>query len=257
MQSFLARFPLARPALGVFLLVLFAVPARPEPATDAPDLSVTDIVSKLAEMNAKRAAQLRSYRSTRRYTVEYRGFPSDKQARMTVDVSYEAPRKKLTIVSEEGSKLLLNRVLHKLVEGEQDADNEKNRMETALTERNYRFTLLGTETIHERRCYVLQVKPRRDHKFLYDGKIWVDAEEFAVTRIRARPAKNPSFWISSTSVEHDYAKQGEFWLPASNRSNTKVRLGGRALLAIDYGSYEFGSAQRIPAAEPVIDTSSH
>ena len=39
--------------------------------------------------------------------------------------------------------------------------------------------------------YVLNVIPRTDEKFLYRGKIWVDAKDFAVTRIEAEPAKEP------------------------------------------------------------------
>ncbi len=192
-------------------------------------------------MNAERAARLRSYRGTRLYSVEYHGFPGDRRASMVVSVNYEAPQKKFTIVSEEGSKLLLNRVLRKLVESEQDAD--QNRRDTALTEDNYRFQLLGTETVDGRLCYVLDVDPKRKDKFLYDGKIWVDAEEFAVTRIEAHPARNPSFWISRTSIEHRYEKHGQFWLPAANRSTTKVRLGGEAVLTIHYRDYRIGSAE--------------
>jgi hypothetical protein len=89
-----------------------------------------------------------------------------------------------------------------------------------------------------RPCYVLQVIPKRNQKLLYRGIIWVDASDFAVARIAAEPAKNPSFWISSTEIEHQYGKYGEFWLPAMNRSVTRVRLGGRAVLTINYGLYE-------------------
>ena len=67
---------------------------------------------------------------------------------------------------------------------------------------------------------------------------WVDAADFAVARIEAAPAKNLSFWISSTAIHHKYTKTGDFWLPAKNESDTEVRLGGRAVLTIDYGVYD-------------------
>jgi hypothetical protein len=59
--------------------------------------------------------------------------------------------------------------------------------------------------------------------------IWVDAPDFAVSHISARPAKNLSFWISSVEVEHRYAKHGDMWLPETNRSRLEDSLwwGGR------------------------------
>jgi negative regulator of sigma E activity len=234
---------LPRPALHRIWLVVVAVlwavvAAAAELPPNAVLPPVNDIVANLTTRNAQRAARLRGFRSTRVYTVDYNGFPSSKHASMTVEATYEAPQKKLVIVSQEGSKLLLNRVLRKLVQSEQEADSQKNRSETALNEENYDFTLLGTEAVGERNCYLLRVKPKRKNKYLYDGKIWVDAGEFAVVRIEASPAKNPSFWITGTSIEHQYAKTGDFWLPVLNRSTTKVRFGGRAVLAIDYGQYQ-------------------
>lgn len=225
--------------IAVLALLPLLVAASETPEAPVPRLSAGEIVTRLTAMNAQRAAHLRSYRGTRLYAVEYRGFPGDRRASMVVNVNYQAPQKTFTIVSEEGSKLLLKRVLRKLVESEQEAD--QNRRDTGLTESNYRFQLLGAETVDGRQCYVLDVDPKRKDKFLYDGKIWVDAEEFAVVRIEARPAKNPSFWISSTSIEHRYSKHGEFWLPATNRSTTKVRLGGEAVLTITYRDYEITS----------------
>ena len=110
--------------------------------------------------------------------------------------------------------------------------------QTALSPDNYTFTLLGEETLTGRRCYVVHAEPRSESKFLYRGKVWIDAEDHAVSQIEAEPAKNPSFWIKDTRVHHVYTRTGEFWLPASNRSETTLRFGGTALLTIDYGTYK-------------------
>lgn len=50
-------------------------------------------------------------------------------------------------------------------------------------------------------------------KFLYRGRVWVNAKDFAVCRIEAEPAKNPSIWIKRTDIRHAYLKVGDFWLP--------------------------------------------
>ncbi len=81
---------------------------------------------------------------------------------------------------------------------------------------------------------------------LFRGTIWVDAEDFAVMKVDAQPAQNPSFWIRNAEIHHSYAKVGEFWLPGSTRSETRVRLGGVATLTIEYAGYQVGSAN-LPA----------
>ena len=54
----------------------------------------------------------------------------------------------------------------------------------------------------DRPAYVLSVEPISPSKFLYKGKIWVDAAAFAVAKMEVQPAKNPSFWISRTLIHH-------------------------------------------------------
>jgi hypothetical protein len=53
-------------------------------------------------------------------------------------------------------------------------------------------------------------------KFLYRGKIWVDAKDLALTQIEGEPAKNLSFWIKKTDIAHKYTKVEDFRLPAEN-----------------------------------------
>jgi hypothetical protein len=73
----------------------------------------------------------------------------------------------------------------------------------------------------------------------------VDAEDFAVVRIEAAPAKNPSFWTKETKIEQVYGKVGNFWLPVSNRSSSEVRLGGHASFTIDYQDYRITAASAL------------
>jgi hypothetical protein len=135
-----------------------------------------------------------------------------------------------------GSKIICDKVLKRAVDSELEAS--KNSGATALTPANYKFHLAGTDSVGGRPAYVLDVEPVAASKFLYRGKIWVDAAEFALVMIDAEPAKNPSFWISRTRIRQTFAKSGNFWLPEMNRSESKVRIGGTAAFTIDYGRYE-------------------
>lgn len=197
------------------------------------------IITKLAEHNRQRADALKGYTSKRTYQLHYRGFPGSKDAEMVVEAHYRAPStKEFKIISESGSKVVINKVFHRLLTSEQEALNQDNQRETAMTTDNYDFKLEREEDENQRHYFVLHVEPKRKNKFLFRGLVWIDATDFAVARIEAQPAKNPSFWISKTEIQHRYVKIGEFWLPQQNISKTSVRLGGVATLTIDYGQYE-------------------
>ena len=228
-----------------FACMVLQFPATAQTETVRAPLSAEQVVQNLVRMNAKRALELRSYQGKRVYRLEYHGFPGARMAEMVVDMKYQAPgTKEFIIESETGSRLLIDRVLKKLLQSEKEALEADNLRRTALNEENYAFTLLGYEVTSDGSMYVLSVEPRRKDKFLYSGRIWVDAEDFAVVRIEAEPAKNPSFWTKNTKIEHRYIKVNDFWLPAHNHSLTLVRLGGRADLTIDYKDYQVTPARQ-------------
>jgi hypothetical protein len=212
-------------------------------SSTAPNLSADAIVQRLVAANARRAEALRGYRSNRVYNVDYHGFLGSHQARLQVQASYTAPDKKdFTVISQSGSKLLINRVLLKLLESEKEA--VQNRQNTELSPRNYDFTLLGTEHQPTGDLYMLSVKPHVNSKFLYVGNIWVDARDFAVVHMEGEPAKNPSVWVSHVKIEYRWGKFGGFWLPVHNESVTQVRMGGKAILTIDYTDYQVTGVSR-------------
>jgi hypothetical protein len=156
-----------------------------------------------------------------------------------VSYNYVSPtEKEFVVLSESGAKFILNHVIKGLLGGEKEAATEENRKHTALDTTNYNFTLADRETALEKSQYVLKVFPKHDHKFLYRGKIWVDTKDFAVTRIEAEPAKSPSFWVKRSEVRQRYEKIGDFWLPRETRTESTMRMGGRALLFIEYKDYQ-------------------
>jgi len=201
-------------------------------------LTPEQVVSNLVQRNLTRTQGLAAYQGTRTYHLEYQGFSGSRSANMVVDVRYESPgTKEFTIRSETGSKLLIERVFKKLLQIEKEALSDKNARHTALNRDNYKFAQVGFESTPTGAFYVLSVEPRTKNKFLYRGRIWVDAEDFAVVRLQGEPVKSLSFWTKDTKIEETYVKVGDFWFPASNRSTSSIRLGGRAYLTIDYKDY--------------------
>jgi hypothetical protein len=209
-------------------------------------LSTEQIVKNLVGMNLERAQALHAYHGTRIYRVEYRGFPMTRSAEMIVDVNYRSPgTKEFTIQSATGSKMIIDEVFKKLLQAEKETLAAEAQRNTALNRDNYDFTLVGYESTPLGLMYVLMVEPKTKDKFLYRGRIWVDAEDFGVVRLEAQPGKSPSFWTKNSEVVQVYMKVSDFWLPARNHSIAAIRLGGRAELTIQYNNYQITSADPV------------
>jgi len=219
-------------------------------STQAKHLTLDQILANLERNNEQRAAALERFEGTRVYRMEYRGFPSDRNAEMTVKVAFQAPSsKQFTIISQTGSRFVIEHVLKKLLESEEEAAKGENRSDTALTRRNYDFELAGFENKPEGNQYVLALHPKNKNKYLYQGKIWIDAKDFAVVRIQGEPGKNPSMWIKKTDIAHSYKKVDDFWLPAENHTESFIRLGGKATLSIEYQDYKIIKASSVHSAK--------
>jgi hypothetical protein len=226
--------------LTVVLMFAIGVVWPEDPGTTAPpSLTPMQIVERMQRHNQMQNAALKQYKALRHYEAEYQGFSAKLTGKMDVEVEYHAATgKSFQIVSRSGSKLLCEKVLKRAVDSEKEASQDKGA--TALTPANYKFEILGSENLAGRPAYILQVDPLTTSKFLYRGKIWVDAADFAVAKMETEPAKSPSFWISRTLIHYTSKKTDGFWLPQGMRSETKVRIGGTALMTIDYGTYQIG-----------------
>jgi hypothetical protein len=229
-----SHFPARASALLLTVLATFSFAD-----TDVHPLSTDAIVQRLMAANAQRSQVLRGYRGKRVYRLNYHGIFGSHDAGMQVEATYTAPdRKEFKVLSENGSTLLINHVLLKLLNSEEEAQEEQNRKELEISPKNYNFALIRTEHTPGGDFYVLAVSPKGKSRYLYRGKMWVDAHDFAVARMQGEPAKNPSLWVSHMQIEYRWSKVGGFWLPAHNESETDVRMGGKAFLTIDYSDYQ-------------------
>ena len=146
--------------------------------------------------------------------------------------------KEFRVISERGSGLIRGRVFKPLMEVEVETASVLKRRESSITPENYTFELIGEEEINGYRCFVVQASPKRSGKYLFKGKIWIHAEEFAVVQIEGQPVVSPSVWIKRVDFVRRYQKIGEFWLPIKNQSITRMRLFGKNTLITDYDNYQ-------------------
>ena len=210
----------------------------------APALQTVDeVVAKMIARDGERQAALHSYTAIRRYVLENRNH--HKQAAMLVRmICREDGSKQFEVVQENGWSGARKYVFPRLLEAEIEAARPDLRQRSRITPENYRFEMAGTDCLRGRPAYVITIEPKSPNKYLTRGRIWVDADEYAIVRIEGKPAKNPSFWIKSVHFVHDYDKSGSFWFPVFDRSVTDVRIFGATEMTIEYSDY-------VPNASPL------
>jgi outer membrane lipoprotein-sorting protein len=226
----------------LLLFALLLLPALPAAAQDSPTNATADeIVTRMAAHDLARQSSVEGYSGMRRYILENQKF--HKRAEMLVQVQGDKDgTKHFEVVSEDGWKAAHKHVLHKMLESEMEVSRPEKRASARLIPENYDFALVGTELVAGRTAYVLEVRPKRNEHYLFEGRIWVDAGDYALARAEGRPAKKPSFWTKSIHFVQIYQKCGPVWFPLSTQSVTEARLVGITDVSIEYFQY----APRMP-----------
>jgi hypothetical protein len=234
-------------ALGILSALVLA-------SDDAQPLTLQQVLKQMSEQDGVRAALLEGYTCVRRYALDNHRFHT--KAELSVQMTYQYPGHKVfQVVGESGPSIIRQRVLRRMLEAEEEASRDDIREDVRINPLNYDFHLQGVQTQQGRPAYVLEVNPKAANKFSIRGKIWVDREDFAIVRVEAAPAQNPSALIRNTHVVQQYAKFGRFWFPQSNQSETDSFVFGRTLVTIDSWDYEItqskSSSSLRSTAQPV------
>src|SRR5882757_6437644 len=206
--------------------------------TDAAPVGLTsdEIVAKMLARNHLRNEQLRRYSAVRTY--EIRNLEGKLAAQAVVRVDYRAPDKKtFSKTSEKGSGIVRHLVFDRLIQSESDASSGREHHNSAITTANYAFALAGEEEVGPYHCFVLEAIPKRKDKYLFEGKIWIDAEDFAVVKIAGHPAKKPSFWINRADFVRRYQRIDGFWFPLRDETFVEVKMYGRRVFIVDHQQY--------------------
>jgi hypothetical protein len=206
-----------------------------------PGVTEVQIFDELLAHNALRAATLLNYTALRTYqVVDLKGkVHAEEAGRM----EYRAPdQKKFVVMSEKGSALVRRLALNALIASEIETTAGKQHHDSAISPANYILDLLGEQQVGPYRCFALRAVPKRKDKYLFEGKLWIDVEDYAVVRIEGHPAKKLSFWIQRADFVRQYQKIGGFWLPQRDMTFVDVRLYGKKVLTIDHHDYSVNSS---------------
>jgi len=207
-----------------------------------PGVTESRVFAELAAHNEQRRSVLHDYSVLRTYQViDLKGkVHAEEVGRM----EFLAPDKKtFTVDSESGSGLVRSMALNPLIKSEIETAAGKEHHDSAISADNYSLNLLGEQQVGPYRCFVAEVRPKRKDKYLFEGKLWVDAKDYSVVRIEGHPAKKLSFWIQRADFVRQYQKIDGFWLPQKDQTLVQVRLYGKKVLTIDHQDYVVNAGQ--------------
>ncbi len=201
-----------------------------------PGVAESQLFSEVEAHNEKRRSALRDYAALRTYQVlDLKGqVHAEEVGRMV----FQAPDKKTFVVtSESGSGVIRRMALNPLISSEIETAAGKQHHDSAISAENYSLDLLGEQQVGPYHCFVAQAVPKRKDKYLFEGKLWIDVNDYAVVRIEGHPAKKLSFWIESADFVRQYQKIDGFWLPEKDQTLVHVRFYGKKVLTIDHQNY--------------------
>src|SRR6202795_1983175 len=174
----------------------------------------SQVLADLAVHNEERKAALHDYTVLRTYqVVDLKGkVHAEEIGRM----EFVSPDKKtFTVTSESGSGLVRRMALNPLVNSEIETAAGKEHHDSAISADNYSLNLLGEQQLGPYRCFVAEAVPKRKDKYLFEGTVWIDVNDYSVVRIEGHPARKLSFWIQRADFVRQYQKIDGFWLPRS------------------------------------------
>ena len=242
-----------KPTLKIVLSTLaIALSAVTGASSQTSDLlpSADDVVAKMLRANVERRSDLTGYTALRRYVAVNK----DRRAEMVVRMDCTPDgTKQFTTVSEEGSSSIRKHVFYKMLSEESEASRRETRDGSRITPANYKFKMVGRQTLGTGPAYVLAIIPKTENRYLIDGRIWVDAKDYSIVRIEGQPARNPSFWVHNVHFVHTYQRVGQFWFASSTHSTSEVRIFGASELNIENTDYALKSTKKLaPNSDSIV-----
>ena len=241
-------------AAAMFAMAMFTVEAKAQISGEGlpnlespveplpPGVTESRVLAELAAHNEQRRTALHDYSVLRTYQIiDLKGkVHANKIGRM----EFLSPDKKtFTVTSESGSGLVRNMALNPLIKSEIETAAGKEHHDSAISADNYSLNLLGEQQVGPYRCFVAEVQPKRKDKYLFEGKLWIDVEDYSVVRIEGHPARKLSFWIQRADFVRQYQKIDGFWFPQKDQTLVQVRLYGKKVLTIDHRDYVVNAGQ--------------
>lgn len=188
-------------------------------------------------------APLVSYEARRQLTVVARG--GKMQATLTATTSLDAAGDfRYRVLEESGSGFLRSRVLHPILEAEQEAKRRARGTHGALTTANYTFTA-GERTPEG--LLRVGITPKRKDDLLVHGSIFLTCVDSDLVRMEGLLVKRPSFWTRKVRIVRDYGRVAGVRVPLTMGSTADVLFAGTSTFTMRYEYLSINGAPISPA----------
>jgi hypothetical protein len=197
---------------------------------------------------AQASESLVSYEARRHLKVVARG--GKMQAQLTATTTLDAEGNfEYQILEESGSPFLRSRVLHPILEGEQEAKRRSKGTHGALTPANYLFTV--AEMTPEGLLRV-GIRPKRKDDLLIDGSILLTCADSDLVRLEGLLVKRPSFWTRKVRIVRDYGRVAGVRVPLSTGSTADVLFAGQSNFTMTYDYMAINGVRIAPDGAPRV-----
>jgi Outer membrane lipoprotein-sorting protein len=243
-----------------FFYLLALVPcAVAQTASAVP--TVETITGRMAQARAENRAHFRPYSVTR----EYKLFGKDRvttKSEVIADIAFVTPDLKKYVIQHADGNVMGETIVRRVLDGEVAV--AKDARSSDISRDNYDFHFIREEEISARRCYVLELLPRRNEKNLLRGEVWVDANTYLLQRVEGQPAKGSSWWVRDVRIVLLYSDVGGMWLQTALEATGNVRIVGQSTIISSDMKYELNdlvadepSALQGPSVEGTILKGKH
>jgi hypothetical protein len=161
-------------------------------------------------------------------------------AEMTVKTTYKQETgKSYEILSESGSALMRNLVLHAILDNEQHVNEPGVREGAWITTANYAVQVKpgGIQRVDGRDCVALALSPRRKEPFLVAGTLWVDAQNGEIVRLEGIGSRSSSTFTGPAKMMRQYVDIDGYGEATHARAESDSFLFGKTVVTIDYKDY--------------------
>jgi outer membrane lipoprotein-sorting protein len=224
--------------VGFVVIALFAFPGAT--MVPAQQLDTASVVHQVDAAVKARIENLAGYTVTEHYAVYRDDDEIHPTAEMTVTTTYKKESgKSYVIVSQAGSSIVRNLVLHTILENEQRLNQPGTREGAWITSANYEMKLKpgGTQPLEGRDCLVLALLPKRKEPYLIEGTLWVDSKDGSIVQVQGTASKSSSLVTGPTQLMRQYANIDGYPQASHLRAVSKSFMFGKTIVKIDYADY--------------------
>jgi hypothetical protein len=178
--------------------------------------------------------------------LEARNDKFEKSAWMDVWTEADATGFRYTVVCEDGSEYIRNKVFRASLEAERDMWKPGTPDAGALTPANYVFEDRGAQPDG---LTSVAMKPRRKNILLVEGSIFLNPDDGELVRLEGQLSKTPSFWTRRVGIVRWYQRINGFRMPTALESVANVRIAGDSTFRMTY-EYESINGQHVGSPQP-------